>query len=212
MSNLFKGIYVGNNAVTISHLQYADDTILFGYWSKKNVKYCFKILKCFEIFSGLKVNFTKSCLYGIGIQNAVVENMASYCGCQVDNLPFLYLGLPKGKKMNTIRDWDSYREKFHSRLANWKVKTMLFGGRLTLIKSVLSSLPLYAFSLFHAPSCVINKLEGNQPLCDRLGRLYKLDSNRDVLVAERIMNTIADYVFNWQWTRIPTGRTLDELE
>ena len=36
---------------------------------------------------------------------------------------------------------------------------MSFGGRLTLVKSILSSLPLYYCSLFRVPSCVINQLE-----------------------------------------------------
>ncbi|CAN1223225.1 Putative ribonuclease H protein At1g65750 [Linum perenne] len=34
-----------------------------------------------------------------------------------------------------------------------------FGGRLTLLKSVLSSLPLYSLSLFKAPVSVIKELE-----------------------------------------------------
>ncbi|GJV81758.1 hypothetical protein Tco_1517628 [Tanacetum coccineum] len=36
---------------------------------------------------------------------------------------------------------------------------MSFGGRLTLVKSVLGSLPLYYFSMFRVPSCVISALE-----------------------------------------------------
>jgi hypothetical protein len=32
------------------------------------------------------------------------------------------------------------------------------GGRVTLINSVLSSLPLYYFSFFKAPSCVLKEL------------------------------------------------------
>ncbi|GJU20086.1 hypothetical protein Tco_1153428 [Tanacetum coccineum] len=41
----------------------------------------------------------------------------------------------------------------------WKAKTLSFGGRLTLIKSVLDSLGVYYFSSFKAPISVINKLE-----------------------------------------------------
>ena len=36
---------------------------------------------------------------------------------------------------------------------------MSFGGRLTLVKSVLGSLPLYLFTMFHVPLCVIKQTE-----------------------------------------------------
>ncbi|GKB75710.1 hypothetical protein Tco_0942605 [Tanacetum coccineum] len=46
------------------------------------------------------------------------------------------------------------------RLSSWKSKSLSFGGRLTLVKSVLGSLGVYYFSTFKAPSKVINTLEG----------------------------------------------------
>ncbi|GJZ18300.1 hypothetical protein Tco_0554423, partial [Tanacetum coccineum] len=48
-----------------------------------------------------------------------------------------------------------------SRCANWgKAMSLSFGGRFTLIKSVLGSLGVYYFSTFKAPNKIINKLEG----------------------------------------------------
>ncbi|XP_071699677.1 uncharacterized protein [Rutidosis leptorrhynchoides] len=68
--------------------------------------------------------------------------------------------MPNGDKMNKREAWEVVIENFNKRLSGWKTRTMSFGGRLTLIKSVLSSLPLYFFSLFHAPSNIINLVEG----------------------------------------------------
>ncbi|GKF41143.1 hypothetical protein Tco_0124485, partial [Tanacetum coccineum] len=48
---------------------------------------------------------------------------------------------------------------FQNRLSNWKAKTLSFGGRLTLVKSVLGSLGVYYFSNFKAPKKIIKKLE-----------------------------------------------------
>ena len=45
---IFKGVVVGADRVVVSHLQYADDTIFFGEWSKENAKALMCILKCFE--------------------------------------------------------------------------------------------------------------------------------------------------------------------
>ncbi|CAN1303199.1 Putative ribonuclease H protein At1g65750 [Linum perenne] len=45
------------------------------------------------------------------------------------------------------------------RLDTWKANFLSFGGRVTLIKSVHSSLPVYYLSLFKAPAAVISSLE-----------------------------------------------------
>ncbi|GJU75839.1 hypothetical protein Tco_1272909 [Tanacetum coccineum] len=61
--------------------------------------------------------------------------------------------------MRRTSAWNMVIEKFKSRLSEWKAKTMSYGGRLTLVKSVLGSLPLYYFSMLRVPSCVISALE-----------------------------------------------------
>jgi len=64
--NLFCGFLVGKNNVEVSILQYVDDTIFFGETSMKNVKATKAILRSFELVSGLKINFAKSCFGAIG--------------------------------------------------------------------------------------------------------------------------------------------------
>nr|GEW59337.1 RNA-directed DNA polymerase, eukaryota, reverse transcriptase zinc-binding domain protein [Tanacetum cinerariifolium] len=56
-------------------------------------------------------------------------------------------------------NWKPIIDKFHNRLSSWKVRSISFGGRLTLLKSVLEALGTYYFSLFKAPKCVIIYLE-----------------------------------------------------
>jgi len=46
-----------------------------------------------------------------------------------------------------------------SRLSGWQSRFLSFGGRLVLLKSVLTSLPVYALSFFKAPSGIISSLE-----------------------------------------------------
>ncbi|XP_071713654.1 uncharacterized protein [Rutidosis leptorrhynchoides] len=156
---LFKGIEVGVDKVLVSHLQYADDTIFMGECSRANARSLQNLLKCFELASGLKVNFHKSCVYGIGVSNDELLVISNQFGCQVDSFPFTYLGLPIGCKMTKLKDWYRVIDKVKNRLSNWKMRTMSYGGRLVLIKSVLSSLPLHFFLLYRAPNCVIKLLE-----------------------------------------------------
>ena len=156
---LYRGVSVGNDGVSNSHLQYADDTIFFADWSKHNAKNLMCILKGFENVSGLKINLSKSKVYGIGVSSSAVAEMARVMKCGMGELPLTYLGLPIGVSMRRESAWRPVIEKFKKKLTDWKAKTMSFGGRLTLVKSVLGSLPLYYFSLFRVPSCVINQLE-----------------------------------------------------
>ena len=54
---------------------------------------------------------------------------------------------------------DSIEERFRKRLASWKRQYISKGGRLTLIKSTLSGLPIYFLSLFRIPKLVYARLE-----------------------------------------------------
>ncbi|KAJ9567283.1 hypothetical protein OSB04_003249 [Centaurea solstitialis] len=156
---LFKGLKVGNGGVVLSHLQYADDVLFFGEWGAENIVNLIKLLKCFHAVSGLKVNINKCNIFGIGIPEEEVVGWARVIGCGSGSLPFIYLGLPVGASMKRVSHWEKIIIKFKNKLSSWKAKWLSFGGRLSLVKSVLSSLPLYYFSLFHAPVSVIKLLE-----------------------------------------------------
>ncbi|XP_071740186.1 uncharacterized protein [Rutidosis leptorrhynchoides] len=82
-NNLFSGVEIGRDKINISHLQYTDDTIFSGSWSMENIGNLMKLLKCFVLSSGLKVNYNKSNLFGVGIDKVEVEEMANLFGCNV---------------------------------------------------------------------------------------------------------------------------------
>ena len=104
----------------------------------------------FEACSGLKVNLEKSELIPVGRVNDIVD-LALELGCKVGGLPSSYLGLPLGAPFKSEVVWDSVEERFRKRLAMWKRQYISKGGRLTLIRSTLSSLPVYFMSLFLLP-------------------------------------------------------------
>ena len=60
--NLFDGYYIGMRRHTpITHLQFADDTLLVGEKSWANIRALKAVLILFEAVSWLKVNFHKVC-------------------------------------------------------------------------------------------------------------------------------------------------------
>ncbi|KAJ9538630.1 LOW QUALITY PROTEIN: hypothetical protein OSB04_031363 [Centaurea solstitialis] len=149
----FEGLEVGKRVkVLISHLQYADDTLFFEVGNPENLARLIKTLRCFEWAAGLKINFNKSKLIGLGVSDDVSRGWASSIGC---GSTFQVLGLPIGSRMSFIESWNGVAEKFSSKLTKWKAKTLSSGGRLTLVRS-------YSFVfvfLFHAPKGVLNFLE-----------------------------------------------------
>ncbi|GKC48064.1 reverse transcriptase domain, reverse transcriptase zinc-binding domain protein, partial [Tanacetum coccineum] len=117
---IYNGIYLCNEGPNISLLQYADDALIFGVWSRRNVKNLVSILSCFEDMSSLKVNLSKSSLFGVGANFNTVNNMAYFINRKADRTPFTYLGLPVGKDKSTCRSWSEMVEKFTKRLSLWK--------------------------------------------------------------------------------------------
>ena len=144
--------------MVISHLLYADDTLLFCRADNDELKFISWILMWFEAVSGLKINLNKSEILPIG-PVANMEELASELGCKIGSLPTTYLGLPLGAKHKAQSVWDSVEERFRKRLASWKLHYISKGGRATLIRSSLSSLPIYHLSLFRAPQKVCARLE-----------------------------------------------------
>lgn len=78
---LIKGVVIGNNEVTITHLQFADDTILFCEAEWVEVVTIKRILRCFEILSGLKINYQNSVIAGIGVEEVMLQSFASRLNC-----------------------------------------------------------------------------------------------------------------------------------
>ncbi|CAL5411877.1 unnamed protein product [Camellia sinensis] len=79
--------------------------------------------------------------------------------CKNQSVLFSYLGLPLGANPRLKKTWKPVIDKVRAKLASWKRKLLSFGGRLTLIKSVLSSLPVYYLSIFKMPKSVITTID-----------------------------------------------------
>lgn len=157
-----KGLNLYDNGPLLTHLQFADDTLIFCGADSNDIIGIKNLLKAFEVMSGLKVNYHKTVVCGVGVDQSHLESFASILDCKTQSLPISYLGLPLGANPKLKSTWSPVIEKFQSRLSSWKHRSLSFGGRLTLVKSVLSSLPIYYLSLFKMPEGVAKKIEGIQ--------------------------------------------------
>lgn len=156
---LIKGVKIGSSGVLLSHLQFADDSILFCEAEEMELCNIKRVLRCFELISRLKINYHKSQVCGINVPEESLSSFASKLYCKSKAFPLKYLGFPLGANPNKKATWKPVLDKVKSRLAGWKRKLLSFSGRLTLIKSVTSALPLYYLSLFKMPDGVAKEFE-----------------------------------------------------
>ncbi|GJZ38047.1 RNA-directed DNA polymerase, eukaryota, reverse transcriptase zinc-binding domain protein, partial [Tanacetum coccineum] len=154
----FTGINL-NQSTNLSHMFYADDAVFVGQWNDRNINTIIHVLSCFFYASGLRINMSKSRIMGIHVNRNIVHQAAGKLGCLTLNTPFSYLGTKVGGNMSRTEAWNEVIDKVRSRLSKWKMNTLSIGGRLTLLKSVLGSIPIFHMSIFRVPLGVLQKLE-----------------------------------------------------
>ena len=70
--------------------------------------------------------------------------------------------MPLGSSFKTASIWNPILEKMEKKLSGWKRLYLSKGGRLTLLRSTLSSLPTYFLSLFTIPKVMATRMESIQ--------------------------------------------------
>lgn len=149
---------VGSGGLEVSILQYVDDTLFVGEACWDNLWVMKTVLRCFELVSGLKVYFKKSSLVSLNVEESFVSAASMFLNCKRGRIPFKYLGLPVGANSRNSSTWQPVIDTMERMLASWKGKHMSLGGRITLINSVLNSLPIYYLSFLRMPRKVLKIL------------------------------------------------------
>ena len=156
--NLIDSLEIGREKVKVNMLHYVDDTLLF---CETNVKSVFNIkatLYCFDLSSRLKVNFMKSKLGGLAVEQIMIQHFVEILNCGVMVTPFLYLGLSVGGCHKRRAFWDGMVGIMNKSLSRWKGRFLSLVGRICLKNLILSSIPLFYLSLFKMPETVTNEL------------------------------------------------------
>ncbi|XP_028110331.1 uncharacterized protein LOC114308845 [Camellia sinensis] len=143
----------------VTTARFAYDSLLFCEAKVDEVRKLKKVLRCFEIMSGLKINFHKSVVCGVGVSTEMMDGFAAVLNCKIKSLPLSYLGLPLGANPRKKATWKPIVDKVKSKLAGWKRKMLSFAGRLRLVKSITSAFPVFYLSLFKMPEGVVRELE-----------------------------------------------------
>ena len=95
--NMIEAVYIGKDRVNLKHLQFAHDTLIFAPRDPRCITNYFRILDVFAMMSGLRLNYSNSCLISWNVNDHDwARDIARNVGCLQTKCPFTYLGFPLG--------------------------------------------------------------------------------------------------------------------
>uniref|UniRef100_A0A803NK38 Reverse transcriptase domain-containing protein n=1 Tax=Cannabis sativa TaxID=3483 RepID=A0A803NK38_CANSA len=154
------GIKISRSAPAISHLMFADDTILFVRANKRMASNLLECIHKYESWSGQKCSLMKSSvLFSGNVGGALKSNILKSLNVKECNGEEKHLGNPFVFKRRKREEYMFLKEKVMKRIEGWKAKLLSFAGRTTLVKSVALSIPLYVMSTNKIPVSTCRDIE-----------------------------------------------------
>ncbi|XP_062232870.1 uncharacterized protein LOC133930222 [Phragmites australis] len=143
---------VCRKAPGVSHLLFADDSLLFFKAELQQARAVKEALTLYERSTGQLINPSKCSLLFSDFCSAHQQDEIKD-ELQVSKATFedKYLGLPTPEGRMKAEKFQPIRERFAKRLSNWSEKFLSAGAKEVLIKSVAQALPNYVMGVFKLP-------------------------------------------------------------
>eukprot|EP00253_Pinus_taeda_P003968 PITA_03968 len=145
----------------INHALFANDTLLLGVASPHSAIKFKAVLDDYCKVSGSVLNKGKCQIYYWNIPASTANSIARCLGfaASITWSSFKYLDLPIFNKRALSKDWSSQLDKFKAKMQARGSSWLNIASKAVLIKAVLSSLPIFKFSVLLAPMGIIKKME-----------------------------------------------------
>ncbi|KAM1939411.1 hypothetical protein ACFX13_027258 [Malus domestica] len=144
----------------LTHLFFADDSVVFGNATVDDVRAVVEALKGYARGSGQEINLTKSSVFfSPKTPNRTKMEIEGTLGIQCKQGFGKYLGLQADFGHSKKAVFAEVRDKVEARLAGWTEQFLSQAGKEVLIKSVAMALPNYAMSCFKLPIGVCRDIE-----------------------------------------------------
>jgi len=90
-------------------------------------------LNCFELASGIKVNFLKIRIGGVGVDQTSIFRFVAILNCEVMKILFKYLGMPVEGCHKKGAFCDEVVDRVKNILASWKSRFVSWLGGFTCL-------------------------------------------------------------------------------
>lgn len=153
------GVKASRNGPEISHLLFADDSLLFTRATQQECSVIVDILNQYEKASGQKINYDKSEVsFSKGVRAAQKEELLRILNMRPVEKHNKYLGIPTivGRSKKVV--FDALLDRIWKKLQGWKEKLLSKTGKEILLKSVIQAIPTYLMGVYKLPASVIQKI------------------------------------------------------
>ena len=155
-----RGFSLCKRGPKISHLLFADDSLLFCRVSLSDLQVIQNILSLYEKASGQKLNREKTTIFfSKAVKEDTKTQISNYLEVPEVKEYEKYLGLPAviGRKKKESLNY--LKERVWSKLQGWKEKLLSQASREILLKAVVQAIPTFAMSCFKLPGGLCDEIE-----------------------------------------------------
>lgn len=134
-----------SNIVSTSHSLFVDDMLIFGMIVRNQWLYLHYMFNHFSVATRLCINKEKSfIIHGPG-DGEEISYIASFLGVKKKKAieGFTYLGYRIKPSTYRNNDWAWLVEKIKTKICKWTHKWLTLGGRLIMVKAVLSQIIVF---------------------------------------------------------------------
>ena len=155
-----KGIRVARGTPRVNHLLFAEDAMFFVRASKERSEALHKVLKRYEEASGQSINTEKSSISFShktprSLKTVVQDTLSIHKERGVGK----YLGLPEHFGRSKSDLFSSIVDRIRQKARGWSNRFLSTAGKMTMLKSVLSSVPSHAMSCFELPVLLCKRIQ-----------------------------------------------------
>jgi hypothetical protein len=137
---------------------YADDAVIFLKPSVPDVNNLKSILLNFGLVTRLQTNLQKTSVTPISCDGINISSVLADLPVSQAAFPIKYLGLPLTPRRLKKLDFQPLVDKAAGKMSTWNGRNLTQASRVCLVKSVLSSQPVYLMTVIKLPVEVLHDL------------------------------------------------------